>query len=181
MSEQQEAKNTAAPQDDTSPKKEAKAKTNKKSDKEAQLNAQIEQLKSELEAQKDSYLRLCAEYDNFRKRTTKEKADIFTNATAKAAEELLPVIDNFDRAIAAQGENIDQGLSMIHAQFCEYLTRLGIAEMKADGENFDPTRHIAVMHIEDDSFEENQIAEVFQKGYTLGEKIIRPACVKVAN
>ncbi|MBE6788986.1 MAG: nucleotide exchange factor GrpE [Ruminococcaceae bacterium] len=174
MSEQQNAKTS----EQAEAKKEAKAK---KSGKESKLLEQIEALQSELAEQKDTYLRLYAEYDNFRKRTAKEKADIYTNATAKAAEELLPVIDNFDRAILAQGENIDQGLKMIHTQFCEYLTRLGIAEMKAEGEKFDPARQIAVMHIEDESLEENVIVEVFQKGYTLGDKVIRPACVKVAN
>ncbi len=178
MSENQENINSAAPNEEAPPKKEAKSKVSKK---EAALAAQIVELTNELTAQKDSYLRLCAEYDNFRKRTAKEKTDIYANATAKCAEELLPVIDNFDRAIAAAGENLDEGLKMIHAQFIEYLTRLGIAEMAAQGEKFDPTRHIAVMHIEDENFEENQIVEVFQKGYTLGDKIIRPACVKVAN
>ncbi len=175
MSEQENI-NTAP--NDEAPKKEPKSKVSKK---EAALAAQIVELTNELNSQKDSYLRLCAEYDNFRKRTAKEKTDIYANATAKAAEELLPVIDNFDRAVAAAGENLDEGLKMIHAQFIEYLTRLGISEMSAQGEKFDPNRHIAVMHIEDQNFEENQIVEVFQKGYTLGDKIIRPACVKVAN
>jgi molecular chaperone GrpE len=177
MSENQENINSA-PEEKAPPKKEAKSKVSKK---EAALAAQIVELTNELAAQKDSYLRICAEYDNFRKRTAKEKTDIYANATAKAAEELLPIIDNFDRAIAAAGENLDEGLKMIHAQFIEYLTKLGIAEMSAQGEKFDPTRHIAVMHIDDEAFEENQIVELFQKGYTLGDKIIRPACVKVAN
>lgn len=176
MSEQQEAKQPDSPQ-----KKETKPKTNKKSDKQNELEAKIKSLQDELDAQKDSYLRLCAEYDNFRKRTAKEKADIYANATAKAVEELLPVIDNFDRAVATAGENIDQGLSMIHTQFCEYLAKLNITEMDALGKSFDPNLHIAVMHIEDDGAEENQIVEVFQKGYLLGEKVIRAACVKVAN
>lgn len=175
MSEQQNINPTP---EEKAPKKEPKPKVSKK---EAALAAQIVELTNELNAQKDSYLRLCAEYDNFRKRTAKEKTDIYANATAKCAEELLPVIDNFDRAVAAAGENLDEGLKMIHSQFLEYLTKLGIAEMSAQGESFDPTRHIAVMHIEDEAFEENQIVEVFQKGYTLGDKIIRPACVKVAN
>ena len=157
------------------PKKEAK----KSSKKEKELLSKIETLEGELASQKDSYLRLCAEYDNYRKRTAKEKTDIYSNATSKAVEDLLPVIDNFDRAIAAQGENIDQGLMMIYSQFQEYLTKLGVCEMV--DEKFDPTRHIAVMHVEDPNLDNNQIVEVFQKGYTLGDKTIRLACVKVAN
>lgn len=173
-----EEQNNTAPQEETeqeTPKKESK----KASKKEKELTLKIEQLEGELASQKDSYLRLCAEYDNYRKRTAKEKTDIYSNATSKAVEDLLPVIDNFDRAIAAQGENIDQGLMMIYSQFTEYLSKLGVTEMV--DEKFDPTRHVAVMHVEDPDLDSNQIVEVFQKGYTLGDKIIRPACVKVAN
>ncbi len=175
MSENKETEKNAAAE---APKKEQKPKTSKK---EAALQSEIEALREELNAQKDTYLRVCAEYDNFRKRTAKEKADIYANATAKAVEDMLPVIDNFDRAILAQGENADQGFTMIYTQFKEYLTKLGVCEMQTEGAKFDPNCHIAVMHIEDDAFEENTVIEVFQKGYTLGDKVIRPACVKVAN
>lgn len=175
MSEKQE---TPVTSEEKAPKKEAKAKTSKK---EAALQAELQALKDELAAQKDAYLRLCAEYDNFRKRTAKEKTEIYSNATSKTLQELLPIIDNFDRAILAQGENVDQGFSMIYTQFIEILTKLGVSEMKAEGEKFDPNMHIAVMHIDDEAFGENTVAEVFQKGYTLGDKVIRPACVKVAN
>lgn len=163
------------------PKKETRAKTSKKSSKEAELNSKIEALEAEIASQKDSYLRLCAEYDNFRKRSSKEKLDTFANATSKAVLELLPVIDNFERAVTAQGENVDQGFAMIYAQFKEYLEKLGVKEMEAENSTFDPNMHIAVMHIEDSQYEDSQVIEVFQKGYTLGDKVIRPACVKVAN
>lgn len=168
-------------EENAAPKKESRAKSSKKSSKEAELNAKIEALENELVSQKDSYLRLCAEYDNFRKRSAKEKLDTFANATSKAVSELLPVIDNFERAVTAQGENVDQGFSMIYAQFKEYLEKLGVKEMDIEGGKFDPNMHIAVMHIEDSQYEDSQIVEVFQKGYTLGDKVIRPACVKVAN
>ena len=175
MSEKQE---TAKSAEAEATKKEQKPKTSKK---EAALQAELEALKEQLAAEKDTYLRLCAEYDNFRKRTAKEKDDIYSNATAKAVLELLPVIDNFERAVAAGGDSADQGFVMIYTQFKDYLTKLGVSEMAAEGEKFDPNLHIAVMHIEDDGIDENIVVEVFQKGYTLSDKVIRPACVKVAN
>ena len=157
-------------------KKPSKSKTDKKV---LELKAKIEELEASLNNEKDNYLRLCAEYDNFRKRTAKEKTDIYANATSMAVEDMLPVIDNFERAVASGGESIDEGLRLIYSQFCEYLEKLGVKAM--DDIKFDPTRHIAVMHIEDENYEDSQIVEVFQKGYTLGDKVIRPACVKVAN
>lgn len=172
MSEKQE---TTAPEKEAAPKKEPKAKASKK---EAALLSEIETLKEEMAKEKDTYLRLYAEYDNFRKRTAKEKTDIYSNATAKVVEEILPVIDNFERAIA---QSDDQGFNMIYTQFCEVLSKIGVTEMKAQGEKFDPNLHIAVMHVDDESLEENVVVEVFQKGYVLGDRVIRPACVKVAN
>lgn len=156
-----------------------KPKTSKK--KETELLNKIEELNNEIASQKDTYLRLYAEYDNFRKRTAKEKGDIYSNATAKAVEGLLPIIDNFERAVTAQGENTDQGLMMIYTQFKEYLEKLGVKEMEAAPCDFNPNLHIAVMHIEDENYGENCVVEVLQKGYTLGDKVIRLACVKVAN
>lgn len=160
------------------PKKEVKTK---KSNKDSKQLEKIAELEAALAKEKDTYLRLWAEYDNYRKRTAKEKLDTYANATAKAVEELLPVVDNFDRALISQGENVDKGFEMIHSQLCDCLKKLGVTEMNAQGEKFDPNLHIAVMHIDDEAFGENTIAEVFQKGYMLGDKVIRPACVKVAN
>lgn len=165
-------------QEKQTPETEAAPKKSKTSKKEAALLSEIETLKEEMAKEKDTYLRLCAEYDNFRKRTAKEKADIYSNATAKVIEEILPVIDNFERAMA---QSDDQGFNMIYTQFCEVLSKIGVTEMKVQGEKFDPNLHIAVMHIDDDSFDDNVVVEVFQKGYVLGERVIRPACVKVAN
>ena len=159
-------------------KKEPKAK---KSSKDAKYLEKIAELENELGAQKDTYLRLCAEYDNFRKRSAKEKTEIYSNATAKTVEALLPVVDNFDRAVISQGENVDEGLKMIHTQLCECLEKLGVSEMKLQGEKFDPNLSIAVMHIDDDAFGENVVVDILQKGYMLGDKVIRLACVKVAN
>ncbi len=174
--------NSAEEKEEKEQKAEAKKpKTSKKSEKEAALIKENEELRADLAAQKDTYLRLCAEYDNFRKRTAKEKTDIYANATAKAVEGLLPVIDNFERALSLQGENADQGFSMMYTQFCEYLERLGVKAMETESAKFDPNMHIAVMHVEDKAYGENEIAEVLQKGYTLGDKVIRLACVKVAN
>lgn len=158
---------------------ETEEKKPKVSKKEAKLTAEIEALNNELSSQKDTYLRLCAEYDNFRKRTAKEKADIYANATAKAVEGLLPVIDNFERALLNDKDN--QGFNMMYSQFCEYLHSIGVKAMEAEGAKFDPNMHIAVMHIEDENYGDNEIVQVLQKGYTLGDKVIRPACVKVAN
>ena len=162
-------------------KKEPKAKSKKQSGKEAALLSEIEALKKSAEEQKDTYLRLCAEYDNFRKRSAKEKSESYSNAVAKTVSELLPVLDNLERAVGASGEGADAGYSMIYTQFCELLEKLGIKEIAAAGEAFNPNLHIAVMHVDDESLPENSVAEVFQKGYVLGDKVVRPACVKVAN
>lgn len=166
---------------DTAAKKEPKAKGKKQSGKEAELLLEIETLKKSADEQKDTYLRLCAEYDNFRKRSAKEKTESYSNAVAKTVSELLPVLDNLERAVQASTDGADAGYSMIYTQFCEILEKLGVTEVAAQGEAFNPNLHIAVMHVDDDSLPENSIAEVFQKGYVLGDKVVRPACVKVAN
>ena len=165
----------------------AKKKTaEKKPADDKRLKVELEDTKKKLEAkeielseQNDKYMRMIAEYDNFRKRTAKEKTDIYANATAKAVEGLLPVIDNFERALLNDKDN--QGFNMMYSQFCEYLQALGVKAMETEGAKFDPNMHIAVMHVEDEGYGENEIVQVLQKGYTLGDKVIRPACVKVAN
>ena len=141
--------------------------------------AEVNPWEEKYNAEHDAHLRLAADYDNYRKRTAKEKADIYANATAKAVEGLLPVIDNFERALLNDKDN--QGFNMMYSQFCEYLHSLGVKVMEAEGAKFDPNMHIAVMHIEDENYGDNEIVQVLQKGYTLGDKVIRPACVKVAN
>ena len=142
-----------------------------------------EKLRKELANTKDLYLRTVAEYDNFRKRTAKEKIEIYGDATLKAVSEILSVIDNFERALAVEtsDENFKKGVSMIFNQYLEILKKLGVSEIKAEGEEFNPEFHHAVQQIEDENLGENVVATVFQKGYMLGDKVIRPSMVVVAN
>ncbi|MBQ0037532.1 MAG: nucleotide exchange factor GrpE [Clostridiales bacterium] len=131
----------------------------------------------------DKYLRLAAEYDNYRKRTTKEKEAIYGTAKADTIKPFLDVYDNLLRGAAQceEGDSHRQGLEMIAKQFLSVLEKLGVTEIEAEGQPFDPEKHNAVMHIEDDAIGENTVAEVFQKGFMLGDKVLRFAMVKVAN
>ena len=131
----------------------------------------------------DKYLRLAAEYDNYRKRTAKEKESIYADAKLDTVKPFLDVADNLDRAVAQfeEGDPHRQGMELICKQFAAVLEKLGVTEIEAVGQPFDPAKHNAVMHIEDEAFGENTVAEVFQKGYQMGEKIVRFAMVKVAN
>ena len=131
----------------------------------------------------DKYLRLAAEYDNYRKRTAKEKESIYGDAKADTIKPLLAVYGNLERGIA-QYDEADvhrQGLELILRQFSEALTKLGVTEIEAKGQPFDPEKHNAVMHVEDEEAGENTVVEVFQKGFMLGDKVLRFAMVKVAN
>lgn len=131
----------------------------------------------------DKYLRLAAEYDNYRKRTAKEKESIYGDAKADTIKPLLAVYDNLERGIA-QYDEADvhrQGLELILRQFSEALTKLGVTEIEAKGQPFDPEKHNAVMHAEDESAGENTVVEVFQKGFMIGDRVLRFAMVKVAN
>lgn len=144
----------------------------------------MEGLAAALAAEQDKYLRLAAEYDNYRKRTAKEKEHIYTDAKADTVTALLGVYDNLTRGIAQYGEEESphrKGLEMVLNQFKEALTKLGVTEMDAAGKEFDPEKHNAVMHIDDEAFGENIVAEVFQPGFMLGDKVLRFAIVKVAN
>ncbi len=153
----------------------------------ASLNKTIETKNSELAAANDKYMRLFAEYDNFRKRTAKEREGIYTDAYADALVQILPVLDNLERAAAfAEGESIDaanlaKGLELTLKSFGETLGKMGVTEIEALGKTFDPNLHNAVMHVEDDSLGENEIIEVFMKGYVKGDKVLRHSMVKVAN
>ena len=131
----------------------------------------------------EKYLRLAAEYDNFRKRTAKEKEAIWNDAKADAALAFLPVYDNLERALKQEtaDEAYKKGVEMTMNQLKTVLEKLGITEIEALGQPFDPTLHNAVMHIEDENFGENTVAEVFQAGFRLGDKVVRFAMVKVAN
>ena len=144
---------------------------------------QAEQMKEQLAQQEDKYLRLAAEYDNYRKRTAKEKESIWTEVKADTAAAFLPVYDNLERAIKQEtaDEAYKKGVEMTMNQLKEIFSKLGIEEIPALGEPFDPNLHNAVMHIDDENFGENTIAEVFQAGFRCGEKVIRFSMVKVAN
>jgi len=139
--------------------------------------------KAALREQEDKYLRLLAEYDNYRKRSQKEKETAWTTAKADTAKEFLPVYDNLERALKQEtaDEAYAKGVQMIMTQFKTTLEKLGIQEIPALGETFDPNLHNAVMHIDDENLGENVVAEVFQTGFQTGDKIIRHAMVKVAN
>ncbi len=144
----------------------------------------IAELEKDLAASKEAHVRTLAEYDNYRKRTTKEKDSIYSNATAACMTELLPVLDNFDRALSVTDSDVEaykKGMEMINTSFLEILKKLGVEAFGKVGEEFDPNFHNAVMHIEDEAMDKNVIAEVFSKGYKLGDKLLRPAMVKVAN
>lgn len=148
------------------------------------LTAEVDALKAQLEQEKDRALRLAAEYDNFRRRTQKEKEASYGDAKAQTLAELLPVLDNFERAAQnteASLEDYAKGVQMTFNQMIEILKKLGVEAFGEPKEAFDPKIHNAVMHVEDDALEENVITDVFQKGYRLGERILRPAMVKVAN
>ncbi len=149
------------------------------------LQGEIERLTNENAQLKDQLLRTLAEFDNFRKRSQKEKDSIYPDATAKAVNAFLPVKDNFERAFLVEGQGDPQefikGMHMVLTQLENGLASLGVTEMGQVGDTFDPSLHNAVMHVEDDQFGENVICEVFQKGYMLKDKVIRHAMVKVAN
>ena len=138
----------------------------------------------QLESVKDQFVRLTAEYDNYRKRTTKEKDNIYQDAKADTIKEFLAVYDNLERAMATEGDEDSphkKGLEMIFHQYQEILKKLGVTEIEAKGQPFDPEKHNAVMHIDDESLGENVVAQVFQAGFMLGDKVIRHAIVQVAN
>ncbi len=144
---------------------------------------EAERWKAAVAEQEDKFLRLCAEYDNFRKRTQKEKESIYADATAKAVSALLPVYDNLERALKQEtaDEAYKKGVEMTMAGLRKAFESLGVTEIDAAGQSFDPNIHNAVMHVEDEALGESTVAEVFQAGFMLGEKVIRFAMVKVAN
>ena len=151
---------------------------------EAVQNELIEQLAAEiLIAEKDKYLRLAAEYDNFRKRSAKERDKIYTEARVDAISKLLPVYDNLERALKMEcsDESYYKGVEMIMTQLTDALNNMGVHEIPAVGEPFDPNHHNAVMKIEDPELGENMIAEEYQKGFAIGDRVIRFSTVVVAN
>lgn len=170
--------------------KEKKAKTapetSETEEKEAETapeKTELEKKEEELAAERDKYLRLAAEYDNFRKRTTREKEALFGDATAATVSAFLAVYDNMERAIATPStdENYKKGVELIFSELNSTLEKLKVEVIAPEGEAFDPNFHSAVMHEDNEELGENTVSEVFQKGFKLGERVIRPAIVKVAN
>ena len=152
--------------------------------KEPTMEEKLEEAQKQAKDNLDKYIRQLAEFENFRKRSNSEKTALYSNGVRVTVEKLLPVIDNFERAVEAADDKEDpmyKGVEMILKQFMEILENLGVKEIPSKGEPFDPNVHSAVMHIDDESCDENVVVEVFQKGYTLGDKVIRPSMVKVAN
>ncbi len=185
----EQEKQTAAQQpEETAPEQEKEASKRKdkkeKKDQAAKLQEQLDAMQKELDAQKDQYLRLAAEYDNFRKRSQREREAAFNDSKASVLAEILPVLDNFERAAQnkeASYEDFQKGISMTFQQMMDIMKKLGAESFGAAGEPFDPNIHNAVMHVEDEALGENLVAEVFSKGYRLGDRVLRHAMVKVAN
>ncbi|NLM57836.1 MAG: nucleotide exchange factor GrpE [Clostridium sp.] len=178
----EEVNNEETNQNDNIPEKEESA-----------CNQEMEQLKNELEEKSkkcEEYFnmlqRTAAEFDNYKKRTAKEKESIYTDATVDVIAAFLPVVDNIERAIAAFSNEIDaaslkEGVDLVYRQFKDVMGKLGVEEIKSVGEKFDPNLHNAVMHVEDPEYDESVIIEEFQKGYILKDRVIRYSMVKVAN
>ncbi len=140
-------------------------------------------LEKQLQEEKDKYLRLYAEFQNYRNRTTKEKTEAYNNAIADCIKQILPVIDNFERALTQEcaDESYKSGMEMIFKNFMSILDKLGVKEIEALGKPFDPNVHHAIQQCESDEYESDIVCNVFQKGYTLNERLIRPAMVQVVQ
>ena len=168
------------PKKEEKPAEEPKAKT----EKEPKAKAEKEpDLKTQLAAEKDKYLRLLAEYDNFRRRSQKEKENIYTDVRGETLKKFLPVYDSLYRALmqTAEEDPARKGLEMIMTQYENALTQLGVSLIEAVGQPFDANFHNAVMHVEDESVGENIVVEEFEKGFKIGDKVLRYSVVKVAN
>ena len=180
----EENRDEAVVKENTSQKPDEKAETAEAAEEKDETAEKIAALEEELNLQKEKYLRLCAEYDNYRKRTANEKLSIYDDATAKAVTELLPVADSIQMAITNLKDSdpdILKGIELISNQLAKSLEKLKVEAFGAQGEEFNPEIHNAISKIEDENFEKNCISQVFQTGYRIGDKIIRHAMVQVAN
>ena len=181
--DEQAPETASEPAEEEAPEKEKRFGRKK----EGELKKKLEALKAEtaaaLAAEKDKYLRLAAEYDNYRRRSQKEKESVYSDGKADTVLQLLPVYDNLERALKAEctDPNFYRGVEMTMTQLTEIFAKLGVTPIEAAGQPFDPTEHNAVVHVEDDTLGENLVVEEFQKGFKLGDKVIRFAMVKVAN
>jgi molecular chaperone GrpE len=186
MAEEAAVEQDEAPEVQSEPEEKqtrADKKKQKKADAEiAELNKKLEAAQAELAAANDKYMRMIAEYDNYRRRTAKEKDGIYADAYADALKGILPIIDNLERAVGvSEAEALQKGLSMTLKGAEDALAKMGVTAFGEKGETFDPEKHNAVMHIEDQEHGEGEITEVYQKGYAKGDKILRFAMVIVAN
>ena len=182
----EEIKSDEISPEETTAKGEKKSKKDKKSAKKGEEKeeevVQV-QLSPEMDALTDKYLRVCAEYDNFRRRSQKEKEALYGDIKADVLLKFLPVYDNLLRALNQPTEDdaYRKGVEMIMNQFVATMEKLGVEKIESLGHSFDPNFHNAVMHVDDEDKGENEIVEVFQEGFIMGEKVIRFAMVKVAN
>ena len=180
----EDVKEQAAPVEEVKaePEKKADKKADKKKDKKKEPDKTAE-LEAQLAASNDRYLRICAEYDNFRRRSQKEKDSLYGDIKADTIQKFLPVYDNLERALkqSTEDEAYRKGVELIMSQFEQTLEKLGVTPIESLGQTFNPELHNAVMHVDDEEKGENEIVEVFQQGFKLGEKVIRFAMVKVAN
>lgn len=185
MTEEEKIQNEAPEEADTPPEtsEAAEAAPETETVEEPKEPSEEEKLRAENADLRDKYLRLMAEFDNYRKRSAKERAGIYPEATANAVEAFLPLADNFERAAKTEcsDEKYKAGIMMIFDQLTNAFKKLGVEEIARVGEPFDPTVENAVSQIEDENLGENVVAQVYQKGYRLKDKIIRPATVVVAN
>ena len=167
--------------EETEAASKARKKT-RKADEPSETEAALAQKEAELAELNDKYLRLAAEYENFRRRTAQEQGRIYDDAYSEALAALFPVVDNLERAAQySDGESVAKGVAMILKSVEETLKKLGVSEIEAQGKTFDPQLHNAVLHVDDESYGESEIVEVLQKGYVKGDRVLRYAMVKVAN
>lgn len=162
-----------------------KKKLKKAEEQIAELTSKLEKAQADIAEANDKYTRLYAEYDNFRRRSQKEKEGIYADAYIDALTQILPVLDNLERAAAYGMEDAEhplaKGLELTLKSFAETMEKMGVKEIAALGEKFDPNVHNAVMHVDDETLGENEVVEVFMKGYIKGDKVLRHSMVKVAN
>lgn len=183
---QETAEETVVDETETDDVPDAEAKCSGKDKKKTKkLEAEIEKLNATLLEEQDKYTRLYAEYDNFRRRSAKEREGIYTDAYCDSLVQILPILDTLERAAQFSTEDAEspmtKGLELTLKCFIETMNKMGVYEIEAIGKEFDPNLHNAVMHVEDESVGENVVVEVFMKGYKKGDKVLRHSMVKVAN
>ena len=180
--EETSGKPAAEAADETAGKGKKGAETKKLRAENKELSEKLAAAEADAAEQKDKYLRTLAEYDNYRKRTAKEREGIYADAYADCVQNLLPLLDNLERASQfTEGDQVAQGVKMILGTLPDILGKMNVCAFGAPGDTFDPEIHNAVMHVDDEQYGEGEIVEVFQQGYKYGDKIIRYAMVRVAN